>query len=480
MKNSNRGKLIFIYAVAVILGFITLIPVFSKSITLDEAYTVRLVECNISEIVSGSASDVHPPLYYLILKALSFILGDSLAALRFATGIATLLNLLVLGATFIRKQFGCRVSLFYMLWFGLSYFTLEKTTLVRMYSWGCFFATAAVLFLFLYIKSKKRTEYISAILFTLAAMYTHYYGVMTVFAAWFICLIYTVIKERKNILNIVFAGVLIVVGYLPWMKSFLSQSGRVADDYWIKVFDWKEWFLSPAQLMEGNFQGVGIILFVFGLVMLIYSIIKKNKVALVFWAVFYGTMLMGALLSVYVTPIWQVRYLYNAWGVYALGVACVLGKKKGYLGTASQIITVCFLLFAGYLSVNSLLQNEVIRNDAKEFILCVENNIQPGDCIIVDDAYEHYIIYEYYAPDTDVIMTERLNLNAEAQELTELIGKYEDNNVWFMINYVMPQVGVGGISEHLGEHYCLENVGTYTIQYKIIDIYCVKEAADEE
>ena len=64
----NHVKKIVPYGLALIIAGVVALPVFSKSIIMDEAYSMLLVQGSIGEIISGTAIDVHPPLYYLILK----------------------------------------------------------------------------------------------------------------------------------------------------------------------------------------------------------------------------------------------------------------------------------------------------------------------------------------------------------------------------------------------------------------------------
>lgn len=53
-----------------------------KSIWADEAYTFAMIEHSFSEIWSITAADVHPPLYYFLLKIFSNIFGYSFLATR--------------------------------------------------------------------------------------------------------------------------------------------------------------------------------------------------------------------------------------------------------------------------------------------------------------------------------------------------------------------------------------------------------------
>lgn len=62
---------------AVVLGNIT-----RWSIWFDEAFSAYLMRFDAAKIVHFTALDVHPPLYYLLLKGWTSIFGNSLLAVR--------------------------------------------------------------------------------------------------------------------------------------------------------------------------------------------------------------------------------------------------------------------------------------------------------------------------------------------------------------------------------------------------------------
>ena len=53
---------------ALILFVLNFIRIFDNNFWMDEAFTTNLVQHSISEIVVATAADVHPPLYYLLVK----------------------------------------------------------------------------------------------------------------------------------------------------------------------------------------------------------------------------------------------------------------------------------------------------------------------------------------------------------------------------------------------------------------------------
>ena len=61
-----------------------------EELTTDEAFSWRMTTHAPSDIVARTATDVHPPLYYLVLEAWTSVAGESPAALR---GLSLLLGL---------------------------------------------------------------------------------------------------------------------------------------------------------------------------------------------------------------------------------------------------------------------------------------------------------------------------------------------------------------------------------------------------
>jgi len=213
------------YMLAVLICLFVSFPAVSNSIVLDEAYTLVLLRGNVPDIIRGAASDVHPPLYYLILRLFNVFGDESLLKYRIVTAMGTYLNLLLVGATMVRKQWGCRVSTLYILWFGLTYGTLEKSTFVRMYSWGAFFVTAAAVLLFSFYKNGKKKDIMLGIAMTVAAMYTHYYAVITMFFAWLFLLLAVFIKKRNNIKYIFLGGSAVTIGYFRGWEHWCHKAG---------------------------------------------------------------------------------------------------------------------------------------------------------------------------------------------------------------------------------------------------------------
>lgn len=60
---------------SVVLLLMNFIRIFDNNFWGDEAFTANLVQCSVPEIISKTAADVHPPLYYLFVKLAYTIFG---------------------------------------------------------------------------------------------------------------------------------------------------------------------------------------------------------------------------------------------------------------------------------------------------------------------------------------------------------------------------------------------------------------------
>lgn len=476
----RKVKAMIPYMLAGFLCILGTIPLFSNSVDMDEAFSIVLVRERLREMIGGTATDVHPPLHYILLKLVYYVMGESLVGYRLITAVGTYLNLFLLGATMIRRNWGNRVSVIYLLWFGLSYSTLERTTMVRMYSWGAFLTMASVLFIYAYYKKEKNRDYILAIATSLLAMYTHYYAAMSVFFAWFILLVYIFVRHRQKIMKIILAGIIITLGYLPWLGVLFFQSNKVAGNYWINWFDLEYWFETPAMMMESSLTGLNVALYFLVFVLIVIAFIRRNWTALYFMGIAVGVMLLGALLSVLITPIWLYRYFYMAWSVVSLFVALVVGDGKDISATFSQCVLVALLCVNGVFSVKFMLESQVMTTTADGLVAFLEEEVQSTDCVIFDDVHEHLNIYEYYMKGKDYIMIEDLYLPDATTDLENVLEQYKDDTMWYVANRVSQIFGVTEVEEYLESiGYELNYVSTYSIQYKVLDIYTVGEKCYE-
>ena len=98
--------------IAVIVAGVVLLSSLSSysALWFDESYSVALVRHPLGELWRIAASDVHPPLYYYLLKLVWLLFPDNVVAYRLFS-VAALGCLSLLGYTHLRRDFGRHVGI---------------------------------------------------------------------------------------------------------------------------------------------------------------------------------------------------------------------------------------------------------------------------------------------------------------------------------------------------------------------------------
>ena len=174
-------KLKHIHITIIILGIIFIaLAAFHTNLWFDESYSVAISNNHtFGEIWSIGGYDVHPVLYYWILKIVSLIFGNNILAFRLIS-VISLSILGILGYTHIRKDFGEKVGLLFSF---LVYFlpvNVIYASEIRMYTVGMLFVTIMAIYAYRIFKGNKSIKnWIIFAIFSLASAYTHYYGLMS-------------------------------------------------------------------------------------------------------------------------------------------------------------------------------------------------------------------------------------------------------------------------------------------------------------
>ena len=218
---------------------------FSNDIWYDELFTVGMVEHSYGELVRFTAADVHPPLYYCIVKLfvdLCKLVNPGIGTVIPAKIVSVLpyFILLIYAVTFMRKRFGLFVS-------GLFLFCVTAmpqlpayTVEVRMYGWALLFVTAAFLHAGELVQTQKRLLHGAALtLYGLAAAYTQYFACVAVVMVYLWVLFVFWSRDRRRIREWFFYVAISVIGYVPWLFALAGQLGAVSQSYWILPLTWR-------------------------------------------------------------------------------------------------------------------------------------------------------------------------------------------------------------------------------------------------
>ncbi len=386
--------------------------IFNRNIWTDEAYTMELVYGNhFWGIIQNTANDVHPPLYYLIVKCFVLIFGESFAVCKIVS-IVPMTPTMLLAVTHIRPWWGERAAVLFLIMVNAIPCVLEYAVQMRMYSWALFFVTWAGLGACgMCMADDRRFRRHCCIQLTAAgilACYTHTYAMLSCVCIYTLLCVCALLRSRKNrdwtlLTASLISGGIVAVCYLPWLFVLLKQTLSRIENYWIEPVTWEVVRRYPAFLFESRLPGsTALYLVLCGAAVLVCILRcckpdggkREGLTALLMLAVPLMTALAGIVVSVMVTPFFIARYLLPCMGLLALFLALAFQGKHGGV----QILIGVFGLSMVIESYQRNYQMEYCSTHTEELLAYMKEHIEPDDLIAYN--YELYgFIYEIYFED---------------------------------------------------------------------------------
>lgn len=394
---------------------------FNDSVWADEAYTMLLVQKPWPEAWKLLISDVHPPLYYIIVKLVCTVFGYAVPVVKGVSVFFVFLTM-ALGILCICPDFGIKTAAVYIAAVGLTPQLIRHGVELRMYPQAMFFVTACgLLALSLW---KRRTErglwrWIGFWAFGMAAAYTHYYALISV--AWIYGFLLAALLSEKGAGKIAvrrwfFCLFASAAAYLPWLFVFAGQAVSVEESYWIErpsirtVIRWAGWLFKTKVMAVSVFFTV---IFTFGFLWLLWRGIAGRKEELLAGAAGYGVLLMtvltGLAASILFRPVFVPRYMICGAGLAVFGLAvfasCLPRQLTALLCGA--------LLLTGGLGYRDVWKEEYETGTARTRTE-LEQLLKAGDRLVYD--YEHIgLVLEYYYPDYEVEYWEDTDWNRSGE-----------------------------------------------------------------
>jgi 4-amino-4-deoxy-L-arabinose transferase-like glycosyltransferase len=207
----------------------------SQSVWWDEAYSLEWASHGPLEIVRILQSDVHPPLYYLLLGFWLDVFGESLVsgrALSAAIGVAGVGAAYLLG----RDMYRPAVGLAFAFLVTVAQFHLYYSQELRSY--GLLFALAVVsmhaYWRMWHHEGDRKWALAYYAIATTALLYTHFTGVFVVAAQLLHRgMAFLMNPDRKATRFWLLGQAIVFVAFLPWLLILLKQASRVTSGFWI-------------------------------------------------------------------------------------------------------------------------------------------------------------------------------------------------------------------------------------------------------
>ncbi|KAF1012091.1 MAG: hypothetical protein GAK32_00392 [Pseudomonas fluorescens] len=376
----------------------------------DEASSLLLSEYALDDLWFHAAHDVHPPLYFALLRGWVALFGDGIFSVRCMSvlpGVAAV----GVGIWLTRQIATRRAALLAGLLLAILPTAVRYSQEVRMYSLLGLWLLAATLALVYWVRQPQRTRYLVAyVLLMTAGFYTHYFTALCVLVhwAWLALLRWPAASGHRLVTraNWWWANVAIVVLYLPWLPELFNLVHHVEQ---LKVggdIGWEDpvnLYSVPSMIWQFLIQDEGDHLWrplFIGLPLLVIALVVgaawRDRSRYRFgWllALFFLLPLLLVYAVSFISPVFIERYL----TAYAMGLPIIVALAVDRLSARQGKFAVLLLVL--FMGVELLgVKNNATVDDQDQFNRAVEfvnRNYQEDDRIVISDML-WYLPYVYY------------------------------------------------------------------------------------
>lgn len=223
-QNQQPVQSIVLMVTLLLAFFLLSIQLDAKSLWVDELFTARTAEAPLTRIPTMVAADLHPPLYFLLIRLWAEVAGTSEFALRWPSVLAGILSLCFTWQLGSRVA-GHSVGFVAVLLLALSPFLVEFSRMARYYSLVQALGTLSTLSLLVAWKSNKIRFWALYGLVSVLLLYTFYLGIALLLAHGLVVMFYAHSRERAQWLACAF---LVSICFLPWVAVVGPQIGRAS------------------------------------------------------------------------------------------------------------------------------------------------------------------------------------------------------------------------------------------------------------
>lgn len=390
-----------------------------QSIWFDEGYSAALIQHSFARIIQLTSVDVHPPLYYLLLKIWTDVFGSQDVALRSFSALCSALAVAV-GLLLVKRLWDRRIALAAAPFALAAPFVIRYGYEVRMYALSSLLCISATYVLVAALQAKgkqRRWLWITYALLVTAGMYTLYYTALV----WMAHLIWCIYLSRsakprtpwKQLVRqpwfTAYASAFVL--FLGWVPFFIRQLHSVQSSFWISPATYQRvvsvWSFFFSYLADWELTPWWSLLFMAALVSALYFIITAFRVSdrahqrslalLALYATVPVILLYCASLPP-LQPVFVERYVSQAiLGAYLLvGVAIATVLRYRRTVFAGLLALVMLAVFAqGVFTLQQV--GNMHTPEIRPAAAYLQGNTLADQPIVTNGAYD-YIPFRHYLP----------------------------------------------------------------------------------
>jgi len=438
--------IIFIFCFSLRLAFIN-----QKNLWFDEVFSWHLTLKSFYEIIIRTSNDIHPPLYYFILKLWNFVFGDSVVSMRILSAIFSSAAIFFIYP--LCKRVLTPVNSFTVLiLYSVSPLNLYYSQEARMAAMNLFLNIGSIYFFIKLIDKQLNIDrlfrdkgFYLYVFFIVSALYTHYFSflILTTQLVYLLYLFRFNLKKYK-LYFIVFLSVIVV--YLFWLPKFIEHISRgqrwrgsqslfqVLREYFNYIKDMNlGLYYHYTDLDLVRYISILISLF---LVTAFVGLFLKNKIGLQDKTVVLILLLSFVPLTIAGIISFNQKiefYRYLSIIIPYILIFLVYGISKWN----SKILTIgvigCFALVNIY-GINIHYSFKFKNDDYRELIKQINSEYKEGDRIYVEPHYYGWII-DYYKKQDGLKIPKTVHIRYGWNEILDSINTQRPERFWLVIDF---------------------------------------------
>lgn len=453
-------KYLLLTVLFIILSFLIFgLNSFHNNIWYDEAHQMLLNRLSVLDIISESKNDTSGPLYAIILKLVTGIFGSSLPVARL-TSLAIFSIIFILAFYPIRRLYNLKTSTIFsiiILFVGPSFFASIE---IRNYSLALVSTLGATIYSLLYLKENKTSDLLKYFLFSIAALYSHVYAMISILFLIILNSIYSLISKKGR--KIIIANIILILCFIPWLNVILnSQKGRVEQEFWVTKPTMNTLIESIKNLLTQNMV-INYILLAILIMSILISIIRKKELKTILYLLVPSIICLAFfyIWSLYKTPLYTAKYIVPVCGIIYLIIAKILANNKLTVPTILFIVLLIPTFITNYKYEKSIIDDNETRAMV-EFIQYV-----PTKQKVFYNTYEFGLgISEYYFPNSKHYIKPNSNISLTGPKIFGELITNKKMTEEYIIAYTYKNESEYNLNELFEEGYEIQASHPFDIRY---------------
>lgn len=387
----------------------------SKGLWLDEAYTVNTIGLDgFTRMLRSLSNDVHPPLYYVLLKLWSKIYSTE----EFLRLFSVLFSMLAIGLVGLWiKRYSKTASILAALYFATAPLLLRYSQEIRQYALLLVATTLAFICSSrIAAQPENRSAYVYLSLALLLAVSVHLAGVFLFLSVWIFTVLNCKQRSRKSVTKKMLAAFALpfaaFLGYflLPTNTGFYGKSWMPAVSF---ALVWR-----TAAALFGLLNASWPLLVLSGIVslLILFGSWKRNLPFLVAASVFW---LQALIYSIFATPVFFFRTLIPSLvplvGFVALQLSTICFRRIRLVAMLA-----CMLLFSLFALNWSVVQAKEPVEGYKDAMGILQEQIGPHSSLLIYPNYVQLPVGYYLKNKPDISLTV-INSNSTPEEMRRAV-----------------------------------------------------------